>query len=373
MPCFKRRPASDARTPSTRQMRSSMWVSIGMAVSIGVLSGCSPSSPTLPPQSEQLSISPDVANPWRNTRLERAFAAFKSPVKSLALSPDGSTLVAGSLNGETKLWNLATDRTLRSFADRPAIQSIAVSPASAKSEQPQLFASGDYQGGIELHDLTSGALRRTLEGHSTVVQSVAFSPDGTTLASGCWDKTINLWDVTTGALTHTLTGHNYGVTAVVFVPQSNSANPTADPLLVSADYDGGIKLWRSTSGQLVRTFAADRYPIFALAISPDGKILVEGSGNGSIKGWKLPSGRYLTNFGGHADAVTTLAISPDGRTLASGSRDKTIKLWDLATGNLVQTLSGNTVDSVLTLTFSPDGRSLISGDQEGMIQVWRRE
>lgn len=379
MPSFKLCPCPDVplmqwgRSPLAH--RSSLLMLTGVAASVAVLSSCSTTQPVLPPHAEQLAISPAADNPWQTARLDRAFPAFKSPVKSLALSPDGNILIGGSLNGDTRLWNLTTNQTIRSFTDRPAIQSIAVSPDSGKSGQPPLFASGDYRGSIELHDLSSGDLRRTLESRSTAVQSVAFSPDGKVLASGCWDKTANLWDVSTGQLLHTLTGHSYGVTVVAFVPppQDKSADAVADPLLVSADYDGGIKLWRSTSGELVRTFAADRYPIFALAISPNGKTLVEGSGNGSIKSRKLPSGRYLTSFGGHADAVTTLAISPDGKTLASGSRDKTIKLWDLATGNLMQTLSGSTVDSILTLTFSPDGQQLFSGDQEGMIQVWRRE
>lgn len=387
MSSFKLCRSLDAKpglTPSHRlifQSRIRLLLTVGTVAAMTTLIGCSGAQPELPPNAEQLTISPAAPHPWQHVRLDRAFAAFKSPVKALALSPDGRILISGSLNGETKLWNLTTDQPIHSFADRPAIQSIAVSPASAKSGQPQLFASSDYQGGIELHDLNSGELRRTLEGHATVVQSVAFSTDGKTLASGCWDKTVNLWDVETGELAHTLTGHSYGVTAVVFVPNSQANSETdsetnsasADPLLVSADYDGGIRLWRANSGELVRTFAADRYPIFSLVISPDGKTLVEGSGDGSIKSWKLPSGRFLTNFGGHTDAVTALAISPDGRTLASGSRDKTIKIWDLTTGSPVQTLSSTTVDSILTLTFSPDGRQLISGDQEGMIQVWRQE
>lgn len=378
MPSFKLRRALDAEPCSTSDCRSlfqsrlKRLLAAGTVATLATLPGCSSTPPALPPNAEQFTISSTASHSWRNVRLDRAFAAFKSPVKALALSADGRVLIGGSLNGETKLWNLATDQSIRSFADRPAIQSIAVSP-SAKAGQPQLFASSDYQGGIELHNLSNGELRRTLEGHATVVQSVAFSPDGNTLASGCWDKTVNLWDVATGELAHTLTGHSYGVTSVAFVPDSQADPAAADPLLVSADYDGGIKLWRSTSGELLRSFAADRYPIFALSVSPNGKILVEGSGDGSIKSWKLPSGRHLTDFDGHSDAVTALAISPDGQTLVSGSRDKTIKLWDLSTGNLIQTLSGTPVDSILTLSFSPDGQQLISGDQKGMIQVWQRE
>lgn len=351
-----------------RSSRSIGWVLAGLVLSLTGLSGCSTADSSLSANAEQLTISPKAANPWRTTQLDRTFSASKSPIKDLAFSPDGRMLIGGSLNGDTHLWEVATGELIRSFTDRPSIQSIAVSAASKQSNQPTLVASGDYQGGIELRDLTTGELRRTLEVPETVVQSVAFSPNGNQLASGHWDGTVQLWDVDTGEPVQTLTDHDYSVTVVAFAPAATSDE---NSMLISADYDGSIKLWRSDSGELIRTFPTTRYPVFALAISPDGKTLVNGNGDGSIKSWKLPSGRYVQSFTGHLDAVTALAISPDGRTLASGSRDKTIKLWDLETGNLMQTLSEDQMDSILSLAFSPDGEMLVSGDQEGMIQIWR--
>src|SRR5262245_12123618 len=41
-------------------------------------------------------------------------------------------------------------------------------------------------------------LRATLKGHTDLVYSVSYSPDGKTLASGSGDGTIKLWDVVTG-------------------------------------------------------------------------------------------------------------------------------------------------------------------------------
>ena len=40
---------------------------------------------------------------------------------------------------------------------------------------------------------------RTLEGHTSEVISVAFSPDGTRVVSGSADKLVKIWNAETGA------------------------------------------------------------------------------------------------------------------------------------------------------------------------------
>jgi WD40 repeat protein len=60
---------------------------------------------------------------------------------------------------------------------------------------------------IRLWDAATGALLRTFKGHSEVISSVAFSPDGARVLSGSGDTTIRLWDVATGALLRTFEGH----------------------------------------------------------------------------------------------------------------------------------------------------------------------
>ena len=118
----------------------------------------------------------------------------------------------------------------------------------------------------------------TLEGHTERVNSVAFSPDRTTLASGSDDATIKLWDVTTSTNIATLEGH------------TNRVNP--------------------------------------VAFSPDGTTLASG-GWEAIKLWDVAARTNIATFKGHTDEVNSVAFSSDGATLASGSRDGTILLWDM--------------------------------------------
>ncbi len=58
------------------------------------------------------------------------------------------------------------------------------------------------------------AVLQTLEGHSSWVRSVAFSPDGKQVVSGSNDTTVRLWDAVTGAALQTLECHSGSVRSV---------------------------------------------------------------------------------------------------------------------------------------------------------------
>ncbi|KAF6785943.1 hypothetical protein CMUS01_16540, partial [Colletotrichum musicola] len=144
---------------------------------------------------------------------------------------------------------------------------------------------------VKLWDTATGQCQQTLEGHSSTVNSVAFSPDGRQLASGSDDKTVKLWDTATGQCQQTLEGHSHWVMSVAF--------------------------------------------------SPDGRQLASGSGDKTVKLWDTATGQCQQTLEGHSSTVFSVAFSPDGRQLASGSSDYTVKLWDTATGQCQQTLKGH--------------------------------
>ena len=83
---------------------------------------------------------------------------------------------------------------------------------------------------------------RKLQGHTSSVMAVAFSPDGEILASGCRDRTVKLWRVRNGSLHRTLEGHTADVYSVAFSPDGKT--------LATAGGDRTVRLWDPQTGAL---------------------------------------------------------------------------------------------------------------------------
>jgi hypothetical protein len=70
------------------------------------------------------------------------------------------------------------------------VTSVAISPNG------QLVAAGSLDAIVRIWDVATGGLLERLRGHRDSVYSVAFTPDGKGLVSGSLDKTLKYWDVT---------------------------------------------------------------------------------------------------------------------------------------------------------------------------------
>jgi hypothetical protein len=67
----------------------------------------------------------------------------------------------------------------------------------------------------------------------------------------------------------------------------------------------------------------------ALAVAPDGAVLVAGYNDGTVCLWDTPSGQEVGRLTPHAGPVKALAFSARGKRLASGGADGTAVVWDL--------------------------------------------
>ncbi|MBV9390027.1 MAG: WD40 repeat domain-containing protein [Chroococcidiopsidaceae cyanobacterium CP_BM_ER_R8_30] len=276
-------------------------------------------------------------------------------VSSLALSPDGQTLVSSCLDKTIRVWSLSTGKLLRTFTGHAdGVSSVVISPDG------QFLASGSYDDprkNVKVWHLNTGKLLHTLLGHKKSVNCVAISPDGKLLASA--SNKIKIWHLHTGNRLCTL-WHSCSVNAVAISP---------DGILASGSSDSKIRLWQLRTGELRQTLVGHSGEVKSVAISPDGTILASGSTDNTIKIWRLSTGKQLQTLTRHSGEVRSVAISSDGTILISGSADNTIKIWRLSTGELLQTLTGHS-KTVNSLAFSPDGQFFVSGSSDKTIKIW---
>ncbi|MEH1789775.1 MAG: serine/threonine-protein kinase [Nostoc sp.] len=315
-----------------------------------------------------------------------ATPVYKEPVSSKSNNNLKSQLLLGSsilVLGLGGIWYFQTrPHTMSEFSSpipsQKSVSETSLLPKSLKGHSSDVnsvafspdgttLGSASDDKTIKLWNIASGEAIRTLEGHANWIWTVAFSPDSKTLASGSADKTIKLWNLQTGKLIHTLQGHSDGVTSVAFSPDGKTLASG------SASKDMKIKLWNLETGKLIRTLEGHTNGVQSVAFSPDGKILASGSWDKTIKLWNLKTGKLIRTLGGNAESILSVAFAPDGITLASGSKDKTIKLWNLKTGKLIHTLKGHN-DKVNSVAFlpsaSPNGVTLVSGSSDKTIKLW---
>jgi len=272
------------------------------------------------------------------------------PVRAIAISSDGNSVLSGSFDTAAIRWSLKTEaaeQVLRFHSD-------AVNAVAFLKDRRMATAGADARIAI----WTQGRQQpdQVFEGHRGPIVSIAVSPDGARLASASWDHTVRIWSLGDGRQ-QVLEGHAQNVNGVAFSPDGRS--------LVSVGYDRELRIWPLMGGTSnVITLAS---PLNAVAVAPDGEI-VTGGADGKL--------RFLTSEGQEgggvqagATPIVALAMSPDGTLIAAAGIGGVVTVIDRKARRIVRTL-GDPGSPVWSVAFLPDNASLLTGGADGKIRRW---
>ena len=288
----------------------------------------------------------------------------------LTISPNGDFALAASTDHNLYLWDMETGEQLQTFEGHAdLVRAVAFSPGGRRA------ISGGGDGEMVLWNLEKGEVSARFDAHTAGVNDIAFNPDGRTALSVGTDGTIILWDLFSAAQISRFEGHETTVLDAAYVPNGNyfvSASGLFDPAAPIIEEDS-LRLWNLESGEQAGSLDWHINDVFQMDISPDGRRVLSGHMmDASLRLWNFATGQEIRRLEGHMAPVFSVAFTPDGRLGLSGGLDSQIILWDLETGKAIRHLIGHE-GVIWALAVSPDGRTALSGADDRAMIWWNME
>lgn len=271
------------------------------------------------------------------------------------------------------------------------------------------MVSGSGDGNARIWDCDTGTPFKTLEGHTSWVLAVSYSPDGSLIATGGYDNMVRIWTAKDGKpLGGPLKGHSKWVTSLAWEPYH--LQTPGRPRVASASKDGTVRIWDVVGGRIDMTLARHTASVSCVKWGGTGNIYTA-SLDKTVKIWDGKNGTLVHNLTSHAHRVNHLALStdfvlrtgyldhtgtaPDGEEakkaraeerytqavrianqtterFATASDDNKIYLWNGTTPGKPVRLDGHQ-KQVNHVTFSPDGHYLASCGFDNHVILWNAE
>lgn len=202
-----------------------------------------------------------------------------------------------------------------------------------------------------------------LMGHKKTIKALAFSADGSKLASASMDATVRVWDVASGTAKQTLTNLPDEARGVALLPDGKTV------ITGSGSFRSGgvVKSWDADSGQMKTVLRTQKNFVSTLAMSPDGKLLAWDDGTWVIL-WDVAGAKERATLKDLGGGARSLAFSRDGKKLAGCESSGNVRVWDVdrPTDPSSPTVK---VKEPSCLAWSSDG-TLAVGSEDNRVTLW---
>jgi WD40 repeat protein len=295
------------------------------------------------------------------------------PVRALAISNDKSTVAAGRAN-QIHIYDAGSGAHIRTLTDPTVLNPdkkplnaahMSIVESLAFSPDGKLLASGSYLE-VTLWDVQTGSVKQKLTGFADRVVALAFNKDGKLLATGggapTEDGEVKVFDVATGKpVVELKSGHSDTVFGVCFSPDNK--------MLATCGADKFVKVWEIPSGKFVKSFEGHTHHVLDVGWKGDGKTLASAGADNNIKVWDFEKGEQVRTIGGHNKQVTRLMFIGATGQIVTCSGDQTVRIINVDNGGNVRNFGGST-DFLYAVGVSPDGAIVAAGGEEGVVRLY---
>ena len=227
-------------------------------------------------------------------------------------------------------------------------------------------AYGGAMGIVGIAEVASASEIMVLEGPMRYIRSVDWSPDGTQIIVSTDKGSVILLDVTSRRAIKTFQGYKYYASFACSFSRDGK-------VVYSGHGDGTLCAWSVESGEL-QWYGDEMGCVDALSLYNDGKNALTAHTARSFAQWDLQAQRCLRFFTisglpWRANSVDSIAVSPDNKVALFGTGEGSIIVWDLEKWEKIERFQAHT-NSVKALCFSHDGKWFVSGDWDGTVRIW---
>ncbi len=321
--------------------------------------------------------------------LQKQIANIKNPddvLTALTLSPNGSLVALVKREDEDK-----PEVKQRKLAQRTGPMSDYVNALRKGKAHPlpNIYASDDPQLRVELYDSHTGVLRFPLSGSTSALNAVAFSPDGSRIAAASSSE-VKVWTTTEGKLLSSTSLGSDPAGAMMATGQWNMSNINSlafspDGTTVAAGmyafslaFSGMMQpaMFPPQPGRTPRSFGGFGVPSIrrkrpqsaVTAALPTNNVPTSLSFSGPVMLCNTATSKVTATLKGHSSGSSSVAFSDDGKLVASSGMDGFIRIWQTASGSLKTEIP--TTTTAYFLAFRPGGHVLASSQVDGTIALW---